>query len=159
MSSRRGRPPGGLYAIDIWRPFLAKSNLQLIEVANKRASRVITGTPTDTPSSATLTDARLRPIYQEIEDRAAMLWDRYRRYPEEHHLHNLTRPRLRSRGEQSFRQDWPTMARRRLDQIRRGIVFEYLVAQRKDKSNTITRTPPSSQLTAKPREADRWSSQ
>ena len=107
--------PGGLYNIDIWGPFLTRSNLQPIEVGNNRASRVITGTPTGTPSSATLTDARLGPIYQEIEDRATLLWDRYRRYPEEHHLHDLTRPgprpRLRSRGEQSYRQDWRTMAR------------------------------------------------
>ena len=77
-------------------------------------------------------------MYQEIEDSAVVLWDRYRRFPEAHHLHDLTtpgpRPRLRSIGEQSFRQDWRSVARKRLDQIPEGgNVIEHLVAQREDR--------------------------
>ena len=37
--------PGGLYDLEVWGPFLSKTELQTLETANNRATRLITGTP------------------------------------------------------------------------------------------------------------------
>ena len=102
--------PGGLYASEVWAPFLSESNWKKLETCNNRASRITTGTPSCTPSAASRLDARTPSLRLLVEDNAALLWERYRRFPESHHLNKLckaiTKPRLRSRGENSFRPDW-----------------------------------------------------
>ena len=106
--------PGGLYDLEVWGPFLSKTELQTLETANNRAARLITGTPPGTPSAAAVIEANLTPIRMEVEETAALLLDRYSRFPDDYHLKELTapgpRPRLKSRGEDSHRLDWRSYA-------------------------------------------------
>ena len=114
--------PGWLYAAEIWAPFLSDSNWKKLEVCNNRASRIITGATSSTPSTASKLHART-PLYKIlVEDNAAFLLERYRRFPETHNLSQLcqqtVKPRLRSRGENTHRPDWRTALERlqRLEQ-------------------------------------------
>ena len=129
--------PGGRYALEIWRPFLSKTALQTLETANNRAARLITGTLPGTPSAAAVIEANLTPIRIKVEEKAALLLDRYSRFPDDH-LKELTAPaprsRLKPRDEESHRLDWRSTARRLLNEVPEGgNLFEHIVAKREEK--------------------------
>ena len=91
----------GLYALEFWGPFISKTALQTFETASNRVARLITGTPPGTPLAAAVIEANLTPIRMEVEEKAALLLDRYSRFFGDHNLKELTtpgpRPRLNSR--------------------------------------------------------------
>ena len=95
--------PGGLNAAEIWASFLSDLNWKKLETCNNRASGIIAGTPSRTPSAASKLNARTPSHKILVEDNVALLLERYRRFPETHHLNQLrqqtVKPRLRSRGE------------------------------------------------------------
>ena len=127
--------PGGLYALEIWGPFLSKTALQTLETANNRAARLITGTLPGTPSAAAVIEANLTPIRIKVEEKAALLLDIYSRFPDDHPKElTAPAPRLKPRDEESHRLDWRSTARRRLHEVPGGgNLFEHIVAKREEK--------------------------
>ena len=77
-----------------------------------------------------------------MEEKAALLRERYSRFPDDHHLKELTahgpRPRLKSRGKDYHRLHWRSTARRQLNEVPKGgNLFQQIVANREEKHQRI----------------------
>ena len=144
--------PGGLYAAGSWGCFLADSHIRRLESCNYNAARTIIGAPSGSPAAPTCSEAELIPIEQVIQEEATLLFNKYTRFPESHFLHDLTkpvatRPRLKSRGESSFRKDWRQTASRRIAEIPRGSsVRAQIIQDREDRARAtyFSHTPADS---------------
>ena len=143
--------PGGLYASEIWGPFLARTNINRLEVVNNRAAAIITGTPRGSPASAIKCEAMIQNIDLIIADGAAMQMVKYLELPEDHHLRKLAErevtPRLKAKAENSFRPDWRRVTRNRVNELPQGMDPREAILRGKDAKNEEryqTETPPNS---------------
>lgn len=112
--------PAAMYASGAWMPFLAPTNVQLLETAQNAAARAIVGAPLGSPAVATCREAGLPPLRLLAEREAARLLHHCRRFPDAHPLGCLSRPpdrpvRLRRGG--ALRTSWRDRATSVLERV------------------------------------------
>ena len=69
------------YAIGAWGSFVAKSNMDNLEIKQNEAARIITGCCRDTVTEFLLAEAELMPIRLRAEQEAVLLYERNMRLP------------------------------------------------------------------------------
>ena len=116
--------PSGTYGVGVFFPFLSDTSAASIESSNYAAARIIVGAPAGSPARQTRTEAGLPRIRTIAEAEGANLLSKIECLPECHHLKPLltpvSRPRLKSRGETTFRPDWRSVSRKRLAKVGPG---------------------------------------
>ena len=116
--------PGGLYGAGVYYHFLGDTAAAKLESENYQAARCIVGAPRSAPALQTRREAGIPSLRIVAEGEGAMLLDKFKRLHPNHHLSDLAvpkgRPRLKSRGESDFRQDWRTASSSRLSMVPEG---------------------------------------
>ena len=104
--------------------FLGDTAAAKLEFENYQAARCIVGAPRSAPAMQTRREAEIPSLRIVSEGEGAMLLDKIKRLPPNHHLSDLAvpkgRPRLKSRGESNFRRDWRTASSSRLSMVPEG---------------------------------------
>ena len=112
--------PAGLYAAEVWWPFLAATARRALEATNAAAARTITGVSRGARSATTCTDADILPVELVAKQAAASALVRYRSLPPTHPLTLLLQDqpvRLKARGTGGgTRSSWRSLASQVLEE-------------------------------------------